>query len=156
MVSSPSKVLYAIGEVPVKKRPDTGFLIVQNSHMTELATQADIILPSAAGLESEGTIIDYLGRLKEVRKTVEPAGDSKANSDIIIAIAEAMGTSVKKPKDTEIRKALKVKVKAVFTPFKRDRNLDIDAEKFTEDINWSTINGSRLLWLKEVEKGVTA
>jgi predicted molibdopterin-dependent oxidoreductase YjgC len=124
--------------------------------MTDLATQADVILPAAAALESEGTIIDYLGRLKEVRKAVDPAGESRSNSDIIIAVAEAMGTSLKRPKDTEIKKALKGKVKTVFTPFKSDRNLGIDAEKFTEDITRSTVCGSRLLWLTEVEKTVAA
>ena len=156
MVSSPSEVLYAIGEVPVTKRPDTCFLIVQSSHMTELATQADVVLPAASALESEGTIIDYLGRLKEVKKAVDPAGESKSNSEIFIAVAEELGTSLKRSKDTEIKKALKGKVKATFSPFKRDKDLEIDTEKFTEDINRSTINGSRLLWLKEVEKAVTA
>jgi hypothetical protein len=43
IVSSSTKVLYAVGEIPVKSRPDTGFLVCR-IHMTDLATQADLIL----------------------------------------------------------------------------------------------------------------
>jgi NADH dehydrogenase/NADH:ubiquinone oxidoreductase subunit G len=156
MVSSPSKALYAVGEVPVSKRPDTDFLVVQATHMTELGSEADVVLPAAAALESDGTIVDYLGRLKEVRKAVDPAGEAKTNSDILVAVAGAMGTSLKVPKESEIKKALKGKAKAAFSPFKKDKDLDVEAEKFMEDTNMSIVNGSRLLWLKETEKAVPA
>ncbi len=154
ILASKTKALYAIGEIPVGKRPDTEFLVVQNSHLTDLAAQADVVLPSTPALESEGTIIDYLGRLKEVRKAVDSVGESHAHADIFIGLAGAMGVSLKKAKDTDVKKALKTKVKVAFSPFKREKDLDIDGEKFTEDINRSVINGSRLLWLKETEKGV--
>ncbi|MEJ2695468.1 MAG: molybdopterin-dependent oxidoreductase [Candidatus Sulfobium sp.] len=156
IISSHSKALYVVGEVPVSERPDTDFLVVQASHMTGLAKEADVVLPSAAALESGGTIVDYLGRLKEVKKAVEPAGDALPHSVIFTAVAKAMGASLKTPKDTEVKKALKGKVKASFSPFRKDKDLDVDVEKFNEDINMSTINGSRLLWLKELEKGVAA
>jgi len=156
IVSSHSKLLYAVGEVPVSKRPETEFLVVQASHMTGLAEKADILLPSTPALESEGTIIDYLGRLKEVKKAVEPTGESKSHADIFIAVSDAMGSSLKRVKDTEIKKALKGTVKVSFSPFKKDKDLDVDGEKFMDDVNTSTINGSRLLWLKETEKTVAA
>jgi NADH dehydrogenase/NADH:ubiquinone oxidoreductase subunit G len=154
--SSASKALYVVGEVAVSKRPDTDFLVVQASHMTDLASQADVVLPAAASLESTGTIVDYLGRLKEVRKAVEPAGEAKTNADIFIAVAGAMGAALKMPKDSEIKKALKGKVKASFSPFRKDKDLDVEAEKFMEDSNKSVVNGSRLIWLKETEKAVPA
>ena len=153
ILASKTKVLYAVGEIPASKRPDTEFLVVQNSHFTDLAAQADVVLPSTPALESEGTIIDYLGRLKEVKKAVAPAGESHAHADIFIGLAEAMGVALKKAKDTDVKKALKTKVKAAFSPFKKEKDLDIDGERFTEEINRSAINGSRLLWLKETEKG---
>jgi formate dehydrogenase (NADP+) alpha subunit len=156
MVSTHSKALYVIGEVPVSGRPDTEFLVVQASHMTGLAKEADVVLPAASALESEGTIVDYLGRLKEVKKAVEPAGEALSHSEIFIALARTMGAALKMPRETEIKKALKGKVKASFSPFIKDKDLDVDVEKFNEDINVSTINASRLLWLKELEKGVTA
>lgn len=154
IISSATKVLYAVGEMPVKTRPDTGFLVVQTSYMTDLAKQADLILPSAAALEADGTIIDYLGRLKQVKKTCEPAGQSRQSSDIFVAVASAIGTPLKMVKDTDIKKAAKTKVKVVLSPFKRDKGLDIDVEQFIDDMRISTINGSRLLWLKELEKAV--
>ncbi len=156
IISSSSKVFYAVGEVPVSKRPETDFLVVQASHMTDLAKEADIVLPSASPLESDGTVVDYLGRLKEVKRAAMPVGESRTNAEIFIALAKAMGETLKMPKETEIKKALKGKAKVSFSPFKKDKDLDVDVEKFTEDINASTINGSRLLWLKETEKGVAA
>jgi predicted molibdopterin-dependent oxidoreductase YjgC len=155
IISSASKVLYAVGEMPVKTRPDTGYLVVQTSYMTDLAKQADLILPSAAALESDGTIIDYLGRLKQVKQACEPAGQSRQNSDIFMAVASAMGTPLKMVKDTDIKKVTKAKVKVAFSPFKRDKGLDIDVEQFIDDMRISTVNGSRLLWLKELETAVT-
>jgi NADH dehydrogenase/NADH:ubiquinone oxidoreductase subunit G len=154
IVSSKSKVLYAVGEIPVGKRPDTDFLVVQNSHMTDLATEADVVLPSTPSLETDGTIVDFLGRLKEVKASIEPAGEAKQNADIFADVSKAVGKVVKKPKDTEVKKAAKAKEKASFAEFKKDKGLDIDAEQFIEDINRSTVNASRLLWLKELEKAV--
>jgi NADH dehydrogenase/NADH:ubiquinone oxidoreductase subunit G len=156
MVSTSSKVLYVVGEVPVGKRPETDFLVVQNAHMTDLATEADVVLPSTPPLESEGTIIDYLGRLKTVKKTIEPSGESRRHTEIFIDVAEAVGKEIKMVKDTEIKKAAKAKEKPVFSDFKKVKGLDIDAEQFMEDINKTTVNSSRLLWLKELEKAVPA
>jgi predicted molibdopterin-dependent oxidoreductase YjgC len=154
IVSTATKLVYAVGEMPVKKRPDTGFLVVQTSHMTDLATQADLILPSAPALESDGTIIDYLGRVKQVNKAIEPAGEAKPNTEIFMSVAAAMGTQLKMVKDTDIKKAAKAKVKVAFSPFKKEKGLDIDVEQFIDDMRTSTVNGSRLLWLQEVEKAV--
>ncbi|MBI5189025.1 MAG: molybdopterin-dependent oxidoreductase [Nitrospirae bacterium] len=149
------KVLYAIGEIPLNRRPDgIDFLIVQNSHMTELATQADIVLPSTATFESEGTIVDYLGRIKYVHKAVEPAGEARSHREIFIEISKVMGKPLIKSgaKDTDIKKALKSKIKITSKPFKKKEWLDINPEEMIESINASVINGSRLLWLKETEE----
>jgi NADH dehydrogenase/NADH:ubiquinone oxidoreductase subunit G len=156
IASSFSKVLYVVGEVPIVRRPDTGFLVAQVSHMTDLASHADVVLPSAAALESSGTMIDYLGRLKEVQKTIDSSGEVKTNSDIFIAVAEAMGAALKMPKETEIKKAMKGKMKVTLSPFRKDKDMDVEAEAFMQDANKSVISGSRLLWLMETEKAVTA
>lgn len=154
MAAGRLNLLYAVGEVPITQKPDVDFLIVQNSHMTELAKQADIVLPSAAILEANGTIVDYLGRLKSVCKVIEPAGEAKTHRDIFAGIAKAMGIALKEPKDSEVKKLAKVKVKPVFSPFEREEGLDVKADELIESINASVINGSRLLWLKETEKAV--
>jgi NADH dehydrogenase/NADH:ubiquinone oxidoreductase subunit G len=156
MVNDGMKVLYAIGELPLNKRPHTDFLIVQNSHMTELAIQADIVLPSIVALESEGTIVDYLGRLKYLYKAIEPAGEAKSHREIFIEISKIMGKPLIKSgaRDTDIKKALKSKTKVTLKPFKKKEGLDVNPEEMIESLNASVINGSRLLWLKEAEKAV--
>jgi hypothetical protein len=65
-----------------------------------------------------------------------------------MAVASAMGTQLKMVKDTDVKKAAKTKVKVAFSPFKKDKGLDIDAEQFINDMRICTVNGSRLLWLR--------
>jgi NADH dehydrogenase/NADH:ubiquinone oxidoreductase subunit G len=154
MASGGLNLLYAVGEVLLNKRPNVDFLIVQNSHMTELAKQADVVLPSSAFLEVDGTMVDYLGRLKHVCKAVEPAGEAKSHREIFADIAKAMGAEIKEAKESEIKKLAKIKVKPALSPFERQEGLDIKADELIESINASVINGSRLLWLKETEKAV--
>ena len=149
MTSGGTGLLYAIGEVPLNTRPKADFLVVQNSHMTELAKQADVVLPSAAFLEADGTMVDYNGRLKYVAKAVEPAGDAKSHREIFVDIAKAMGADMKEAKGSETKKLAKVKVKPVFSPFERKEGLDVKVDEMIESVNASVINGSRLLWLKE-------
>lgn len=149
MVSGGLNLLYAIGEVPLNKRPNVDFFVVQNSHMTELAKQADVVLPSAAYLEVDGTMVDYLGRLKHVCKAVEPAGEAKSHRDIFVDIANAMGADIKEAKEGETKKLTKVKVKASVAPFARKEGFDVKVDEMIESINASVINGSRLSWLKE-------
>jgi len=154
MVNDRMKVLYAVGELPLGKRPNTEFLIVQNPYMTGLAKQADIILPSATFLETSGTIVDYLGRLKYICKAVEPIGESRTDREIFIEISRALGKTIREPKKADIKRALKAKVKMIFRPFRKKEGFDIDSQQMIESLNASVINGPRLLWLKEIEKSV--
>ncbi|MEW6408806.1 MAG: molybdopterin-dependent oxidoreductase, partial [Nitrospirota bacterium] len=154
LLSGGLSLLYVIGEIPITHRFNVDFLIVQNSHLTELAKQADIILPSVTSLETEGSIVDYIGRLKYVRKAVEPAGEAKQHRDIFIELSKVMGSPIKEPKETEIKKAINIKAKPSVSPFKKKEGVDISMNEMIESINASVINGSRLLWLKEVEKTV--
>ncbi|MEW6115596.1 MAG: molybdopterin-dependent oxidoreductase [Nitrospirota bacterium] len=150
MADGATEVLYAIGEVPMTERPKVDFLIVQTSHMTKLAQQADVVFPSAAFLEAEGTIVDYTGNVKYVAEAIEPAGDAKTHRDIITALAKAiMGTSMKAAKESDTKKLAKVKTKVSFGPFTRVEGFDVKVGEMIESVNASVINGSRLLWLKE-------
>ena len=151
MVSHGMKVLYTVGEVPLKKRPDTEFLVVQNSHLTEIAGQADVVLPSTTFYESDGTMVDYLGRFKQVKKVIEPPGASKNHRDIFIALSKILKSPIKKPVEAEMRKAMKVKAKITFRPFVRKEGFDLSPKEFIEDINASAINSRRLSWLLELK-----
>jgi len=154
MVNTGMKVLYAIGEVPLTKRPDTDFLIVQNSHFTDLAEQADIVLPSTTFFETEGTMIDYLGRFKHINQVIEPQGLTKSHRDILIALSKILKPVIKKPAEAEIKKLSRGKTKPVFSPFVRKEGLDISPREFVESVNASVLKGRRLSWLKEAMAAV--
>jgi len=154
MVTDGMGVIYAIGEVPLSKRPDTDFLIVQNSHLTELANEADIVLPSTTFLEATGTMIDYLGRFKLLQKVIEPQGTSKNHRDIFITLSKILKSPIKRPTEAEIKKALKVKKKLTFSPFVKKEGLDVSPKDFIESINDSIIKGRRLSWLKTAVEAV--
>ena len=149
MVSGGVDALYAIGEVPVTKRPDVSFLAVQTSYMTELAKQADVVLPAAANLESEGTITNYLGKDKDIRKVIEPAGDSKQHKDIFIELSKAIGTELK---DTGEVKGAEEAGKPQFNPFEKKQGMDADPADIIEASNAAVTGHSKLLWLNEAQK----
>jgi len=151
IMSGKTDILYVIGETPAAERPDTKFLVVQTSYWTNLAKEADLILPSATYLESTGTIVNYLGKIKKINKAVAPAGDSKQHKEIFAALAGAMGTTLKASK-ADVKKALKTKSKAKVSPFEKQSGLHIDPAEFTKSINRSVTKGSRLAWLEECEK----
>lgn len=152
MMAGGVKALYVIGEAPETERPAVDFLVVQSSYMTELAKQADVVLPSLTYLEADGTIIDYLGRLKNVQKAVDSNCDAKTHREIIAAVAKAMGTELKEAKEGEVKKAAKSKLKPALSPFARKEMHGTKACKLMDSLNESVIQGSRLLWLKENEK----
>ena len=151
MTSNGMKVLYAVGEIPLDRRPKTDFLVVQNSHLTELAKQADIVLPSTTFYESDGTMLDYLGRFKEVKKVIEPPGSAKNHRDIFIALSKIMKSPLKKPAEAEIKKAMKAKGKITFRPYAKKEVFDLSAKEFIEDINASVLLSRRLSWLLELK-----
>jgi len=86
----------------------------------------------------------------------EPRGESKSHSRIFIELAGAMGSTIKRPKESDVKKASTVKTKLSVSPFEKKEGLDLSPKEFIESINHSVISGSRLLWLKESIKEVTA
>ncbi len=149
MTSGGVDVLYSIGELPLTKRPDVGFLIAQTSYLTELAKQADVVLPAATYIESAGTVTAYLGKNKDVQMITSPAGDSKQHKDIFIQLSKVLGSAIKQT--ARIKSAHKVS-KPVFVPFEKKKGLDSHPADITDAINASVINHSKLLWLKEALK----
>ncbi len=148
MITGNTDLLYIIGEVPFTQRPDSKFLIVQTSYLTGLAKEADIVLPSATYLESSGSMVNYLGKVKKVNKASAPAGDSKEHKEIFTSIAKVIGTKLKSTK-VDIKKAVKAGSKAKLMPFEKQKGFDVDPASFIDSINASVIKGSRLSWLKE-------
>ena len=151
MISGGVDLLYAVGEVPVAKKPGAGFLVAQTSYMTDLAKEADIVLPAASPLESKGTIINYLGKAKDLSKTITPAGDAKQHKDIFIELSKVMGKPIKESA-ADMKKAFQVSSKPKFNAFEKTPGLDVNATELIEGVNRSVMNHSRLLWLKEARE----
>ncbi|OAT81665.1 formate dehydrogenase subunit alpha [Desulfotomaculum copahuensis] len=95
------KAMYIMGEDPVLTDPDANhirhalesldFLVVQEIFMTETARYADVILPGASFAEKDGTFTNSERRVQRVRKAIEPIGDTRADWQIICAVAGRMG-----------------------------------------------------------------
>ncbi|NOZ26310.1 MAG: molybdopterin-dependent oxidoreductase [Nitrospirae bacterium] len=149
------KVLYAVGEVPSGRPSGVDFLIVQHSHLSGLAKEADLVLPAATHFETEGSIVDYTGRVKVLEKSVDPLGDSKPHRDIFRGVAKKMNMELKPAKTSDVKKEKKaLSTGTTPAPFKKREDLSFNPEELVDALNATMINGSRLLWLKEVEQAV--
>ena len=87
------KVLYLIGEVPSRNPPPSDFVIFQNIYPPDSMFEADIVLPSTAFTETDGTFINGEGRIQRIRKAVHPRGEALPDWEIICRIAQKMGKS---------------------------------------------------------------
>ena len=66
------------------------FIVYQGSHGDAGAAFADLILPSAAFTEENGTFSNVEGRIQQANKVVPPPGDSRENWQILRAVSEVM------------------------------------------------------------------
>lgn len=84
-------LLYLMGEVPPDGSPACDFSIFQNVFPPDLHFNADLVLPSAAFTEMDGTSINGEGRIHRMRKAVLPPGEALPNWQILCQIAQRMG-----------------------------------------------------------------
>jgi formate dehydrogenase major subunit/formate dehydrogenase alpha subunit len=94
------KCLHIIGENPMTSDPDlnhvryslqqTEFIVAQEIFYTETGQYADAILPAASFVEKEGTFTNTERRIQWVRKAIEPPGEARPDSWIIIELAKRM------------------------------------------------------------------
>ena len=95
------KAMYIIGENPMVSDPDLNharkcfqnleFLVVQDIFLTETAQLADVVLPSAAFAEKDGTFTNTERKVERVRRAVPPPGEAKADWWILAELAGRMG-----------------------------------------------------------------
>ncbi len=93
--------LYVMGENPAMSDPDLAharralaaldWLVVQDIFPTETAYLADVILPASAFPEKTGTFTNTDRMVQLARKAVEPPGRARADLDILVAMARALG-----------------------------------------------------------------
>ena len=89
--AGPFDVLYLVGEVPPNAGARSGLVIYQNTHPTDSARTADLVLPAAAFTEIDGTFVNGEGRIQRVRRAVDPPGDALPDWKILSLIALKMG-----------------------------------------------------------------
>ena len=95
------KVLYVMGEDVINSSSDTAaavkalesldFLVVQDFFMSETAQLADVVIPSAAFGEREGTQTNSDRHVQRSRKAVDAPGSAKPDWQIICELAKNMG-----------------------------------------------------------------
>jgi len=95
------KALYVVGSNPVGRLNidpfafSRSFVVVQDMFLTETAVMADVVLPAANSYEKSGTFTNTCGDLQLVKKAGEVTG-TKADFEMIVRIADAMGFDVRK------------------------------------------------------------
>ena len=95
------KALYVVGSNPVGRLNldpfsfSKSFVVVQDMFLTETAVMADVVLPAANAYEKSGTFTNTCGDIQLVKKAGEVTG-TKADFEMIVRIADAMGFDVRK------------------------------------------------------------
>ncbi len=84
------KGLYLMSTEPFFKCPDFKFLIVHDIFLSNYNKDADVIFPSVSLAETEGTYINMEGRIQQVRKAIEPIGQSRPDWWIICELAKKL------------------------------------------------------------------
>jgi predicted molibdopterin-dependent oxidoreductase YjgC len=95
------KAIYSMGENPLMTEPDIThvrkglealeFLAVQEIFLSETAELADVIFPSAAAYEKEGTFTNTERRVQLLRPAREKPEDAKLDWEIVSLVATKMG-----------------------------------------------------------------
>jgi assimilatory nitrate reductase catalytic subunit len=69
------------------------FLAVADFFLSETASMADVVLPSAQWAEEDGTITNLEGRVIRRRRALDPPGEAWTDIDLLCALARALGKS---------------------------------------------------------------
>jgi len=96
------RALWIIATNPVVSFPNLGvltqaletleFVVVQDGfHPTPTSEFADLVLPAAIWGEKEGTYTNSERRVSKVNRAVEPPGEARADFDIFLDLATALG-----------------------------------------------------------------
>ncbi len=149
------KRLLVVGEVPGRRPSGVDFLVVLHSHLSGLAREADLVLPATTSFEADGSVVDYRGVLKTLDRAIEPFGEARPHREVLKGVAKKMGMDIKVAKTSDVKKEIKsAKAGHDPAPFRKREDLVFNPVELIPALNESMINGSRLLWLKEIERSV--
>ena len=85
------EVLYLIGENIPASPPGRPFILYQNIVLPASSIKADLILPTTAFCEADGTCISYSGQMQQIHQAVLPPGEALPTWQILSRIAKTMG-----------------------------------------------------------------
>ena len=107
-----AKGLLIFGEDPGVDLSGYDFVMVQDTHLTATAAQADVVLPALSFAEVGGTFINTEGRLQKVTAAVaKPLPYS--NIGMVMAMADVLGMNLGPACAGKIRRHLKAQVPAL-------------------------------------------
>jgi formate dehydrogenase alpha subunit len=96
------KGMFITGENPMASFPQPDlvkqalssleFLVVTDMFPTETVKHAAVVLPAASFAEKEGTFTNFEGRVQRLHRAIEPVGDSLPDVEILLRLAEAIGS----------------------------------------------------------------
>ena len=70
------------------------YLLVMHHSENGTTRRADVVLPGVTFAEKYGTMINVTGRMQRLNKAIEPAGESRADWEILSALLKACGSEV--------------------------------------------------------------
>ena len=94
------KLLYIMGENPIVSDPDTAhvkhalekaFVVVQDIFLTETCEYADVVFPSNAFAEKDGTFSNTERRVQRVRQAVPPKGECRDDWWTLMQVMNRIG-----------------------------------------------------------------
>ena len=125
---SPSSVIEALSSLQL--------LVVSDMFLTETAKLATVVLPAASFAEKEGSFTNFEGRVQQVRKAIEPLGDSLPDWKIILQLADMMSHPMPYSSAQQVMDEIEELV-----PLYQSLAY-IDFEK--EDLEWADLESDRL------------
>ncbi len=112
------KALFLLGADEFNARVNVGwqtFVVYQGHHGDHGAERADVILPSAAYTEKDGTYVNTEGRVQMARRAVSPPGDAREDWAILRALSERVCDD---PLPYNSSAELRVRIKREWSVFK--------------------------------------
>ena len=99
MIGGGLRALYVMGANPAADSVTAealghlDFLVVQDLFLTETAQLADVVLPAVSFAEAEGTYTNLERRVQRGPQGISPVGESRADWQILAALAERWQTA---------------------------------------------------------------
>jgi predicted molibdopterin-dependent oxidoreductase YjgC len=90
--------------------PKNAFIVAQASYLSPLTARADLVLPAAIWSEQNSSLTNIEGRIQNINKAVEPAGEAKPDWEALQLLSAELGKNIAMSIDkvsAEVTKSLK-------------------------------------------------